>query len=104
MRSRISSPWPRRSFAMDSVARIRRTMAFQACDRPPVIAQVFAHAALACGRSVDAYVASGVVAAACQIEARARYGYDAVFAVLDLTLEAEAAGGEVQSRRASIRR
>ncbi|HYS79367.1 MAG TPA: uroporphyrinogen decarboxylase family protein [Anaeromyxobacteraceae bacterium] len=84
---------------MDSVARIRRTMAFQACDRPPVIAQVFAHAALACGRSVDAYVASGVVAAACQIEARARYGYDAVFAVLDLTLEAEAAGGEVQSRR-----
>lgn len=84
---------------MDSVARVRRTIAFQACDRPPVIAQVFAHAALACGRSVDAYLASGAVAATCQLEARARYGYDAVFAVLDLTLEAEAAGGEVQSRR-----
>jgi uroporphyrinogen decarboxylase len=83
---------------MDSVERIRRTVAFQACDRPPVIAQVFAHAALACGQSLDAYVASGVIAAACQIEARARYGYDAVFAVLDLTLEAEAAGGKVESR------
>ena len=74
-------------------------MAFQPCDRPPVIAQVFAHAAVAIGRSVDEYLSSGAVAAACQLEARARYGYDAVFAVLDLTLEAEAAGGEVQSHR-----
>ena len=81
---------------MLSVERIRRTIAFEVCDRPPVVAQVFGHAALASGRSLDAYLASGAVAAACQIEARARYGYDAVFAVLDLTLEAEAAGAEVQ--------
>jgi uroporphyrinogen decarboxylase len=84
---------------VDSLERIRRTLAFQPCDRPPVIAQVFAHAALACGRSVDDYLSSGAVAAACQIEAHARYRYDAVFAVLDLTLEAEALGGELQWRQ-----
>jgi uroporphyrinogen decarboxylase len=83
---------------VDSVERIRRTVAFAPCDRPPVIAQVFAHAALACGRTVDAYVSSGAVAAECQLAAQAHYGYDAVFAVLDLTLEAEALGGEVQWR------
>jgi len=81
---------------MDSLERIRRAIAFQPCDRPPVIAQVFAHAALACGRTVDAYLSSGTVAASCQLEALAHYHYDAVFAVLDLTMEAEALGGEVQ--------
>src|SRR5690242_18854981 len=84
---------------MDSVERIRRTMAFNACDGPPVVAQVFAHAALAGGRDLDAYVSSGAVAAACQLAAQAHYGYDAVFAVLDLTIEAEAAGGQITSRR-----
>jgi uroporphyrinogen decarboxylase len=83
---------------MMTVERIRRTIALQRSDRPPVIAQVFAHAAVACGRSVDAYVSSGALAAACQLEARARYGYDAVFAVLDMTLEAEALGGGIQAR------
>src|SRR6266545_23567 len=83
---------------MTGVERVRRTIARQRCDRPPVIAQVFAHAAIACGRSVDAYVSSGALAAACQLDALARYGYDAVFAVLDLTLEAEALGGGIQAR------
>lgn len=84
---------------MESVERVRRAVAFEPCDRPPVIAQVFAHAAAACGRSVDEYLSSEAVAAACQIEAQAHYGYDAVFVVLDLTLEAEALGGECQWRR-----
>ncbi len=83
---------------MDGIERFRRTIAFDRCDRTPVIAQVFAHAAVASGRTVDDYVSSGVVAAACQIEAQARYRYDAMFAVLDLTLEAEALGAEIQSR------
>jgi uroporphyrinogen decarboxylase len=81
---------------VDGLERIRRAVAFRPCDRPPVIAQVFAHAAIASGRSVEAYLSSGEVAAACQVEAWAHYRYDAVFAVLDLTLEAEAVGGEVQ--------
>jgi len=83
---------------VDAVERIRRTVAFERCDRPPVVAQVFAHAAVASGRTVDDYLSSAAIAADCQIAAQARYGYDAVFAVLDLTLEAEALGGEVQSR------
>lgn len=84
---------------MDSVERIGRTIHFQPCDRPPVVAQVFAHAAVVCGRTVGEYVSSGSRAAACQLEARDRYGYDAVFAALDCTLEAEAVGGEVLFRR-----
>lgn len=83
---------------MRAVERILRTLAFERCDRPPVVAQVFAHAALACGRTLDEYVSSGAIAAECQLAAQARYGYDAVFAVLDLTLEAEALGGEIQTR------
>ncbi len=83
---------------MDAVERIRRTVAFERCDRAPVIAQVFAHAAVATGRTIDEFVSSGAVAAACQLEARARYGYDATFAVLDLTLEAEALGGGIRTR------
>ena len=86
---------------MNGVERIRRTVAREPCDRPPVIAQVFAHTAVACGRSVEDYLGSGSVAAACQLEAQAHYGYDAVFAVLDLTLEAEALGGELKSRGGS---
>jgi uroporphyrinogen decarboxylase len=84
---------------MERLDRIRRTVAFEPCDRPPVIAQVFAHTARACGRSVDEYLSSATVAADCQLEAQALYGYDAVFAVMDLTLEAEALGGELQRRK-----
>jgi len=81
---------------MDGLERFRRTLAFQPCDRPAVVAQVFAHAALVCGRTIEEYRSSAAVAAECQLAALARYGYDAVFAVLDLALEAEAVGGGVQ--------
>jgi uroporphyrinogen decarboxylase len=81
-----------------AVERIRRTVAFEPCDRPPVIAQLFGHAALVSGRTLDAYLSSGALAARCQLEARSHYGHDAVFAVLDLTLEAEAIGAGIQRR------
>jgi uroporphyrinogen decarboxylase len=83
---------------MRAVERIRRTVRFEPCDRVPVIAQLFGHAALVCGRSLDAYVSSGAVAAECQLAALAHYRHDAVFAVLDLTLEAEAIGAGLQRR------
>lgn len=83
---------------MRAVERIRRTLRFEPCDRVPVIAQLFGHTALASGRTVDAYVSSGTIAADCQLEARAHYGHDAVFAVLDLTLEAEALGAGLTRR------
>lgn len=83
---------------MRAVERVRRTLAFQPCDRPPVIAQIFAHAAPVAGRSVDAYLSSAAVAAECQLAAHDHYGHDAVFAVLDLCLEAEALGAGIQAR------
>jgi uroporphyrinogen decarboxylase len=81
-----------------AVERIERTLRFERCDRPPVIAQLFGHAALVSGRTLDAYLSSGALAARCQLEALRHYGHDAVFAVLDLTLEAEALGAGVQRR------
>jgi uroporphyrinogen decarboxylase len=83
---------------VQAVERVRRTLAFRPCDRPPVIAQTFAHAARVSGQSVDRYVSSAAIAAECQLEAHAHYGHDAVFAVLDLSLEAEALGAGIQSR------
>jgi uroporphyrinogen decarboxylase len=83
---------------MRAVERIRRTVRFEPCDRVPVIAQLFGHTALASGRSLDAYLSSGAVAADCQLAALAHYRHDAVFAVLDLTLEAEALGATLQRR------
>ncbi len=80
------------------IERLRRTIAHQSCDRPPVIPQIFAHAANVAGRSVDEYLASSATAAECQLAAWRHYGLDAVFAVLDLTVEAEALGGTVVHR------
>ncbi len=64
----------------------------------PLAALTTSVRSLTCGRTVDEYVASGACAAACQIEARAHYGHDAVFAALDCTLETEAVGGELRFR------
>ncbi len=72
---------------------------FQKTDRVPVIAQVFAHAAVLGGVLVDEYVQDGETLARCQLKAFARYGYDAVFSVMDASVEAEAAGSILQYRR-----
>jgi uroporphyrinogen decarboxylase len=84
---------------MQAIERLRRTIRHQSCDRPPVVPQIFAHAAKVAGRSVDEYLASSDTAAECQLAAWRHYGLDAVFAVLDLTIEAEALGGTVVRRR-----
>lgn len=63
-----------------------------------MIPQIFAHAAKVAGRSVDDYLASPATAAECQLAAWRHYGLEAVFAVLDLAIEAEALGGTVVRR------
>jgi uroporphyrinogen decarboxylase len=83
---------------MLAVERLLRTIERQPCDRPPVVPQIFAHAAKIAGRSVDEYLASSTTAAECQLAAWRHYGLEAVFAVLDLTVEAEALGGTVVRR------
>jgi uroporphyrinogen decarboxylase len=57
-----------------------------------MIAQVFGHAATVAGANLGEYVCNGSVLARCQIEALRRYGYDAVFALMDTSVETEAAG------------
>ncbi len=64
----------------------------------PVIAQVFGHTAVIAGKTIRDYVMSGRELADCQIKALKRYGYDAVFAVTDLNIEAEAMGSRLVYR------
>lgn len=83
---------------MNSLERIQAAINFKAADRMPVIAQVFGHTAVASGLTVHDYVRSGRVMADCQIRALARYGYDAVFAVMDVNIETEALGSKLVYR------
>ena len=83
---------------MKSVDRIRAAVNFQPTDQVPVIAQVFGHAATVAGVPLDEYVRSGQLLARCQIEALNRYNYDAVFALMDASVETEAAGSILDYR------
>jgi hypothetical protein len=83
---------------MNSLERIAAAMAFQTADRVPVIAQVFGHAATLAGVPLDAYVRDGEMLAGCQLAAWKRYGYDAVFSVMDVNVETEACGSVLRYR------
>ncbi len=75
---------------MNSIDRINAGVNFDAPDRVPVIAQVFGHAATLANVALDDYVRNGELLARCQIKALERYGYDAVFALMDVNVETEA--------------
>ena len=77
---------------MNSIGRITATLQGRPVDRVPVIAQVFGHAAVVAGVGIGDYVRNGSTLARCQIGALRRYGYDAVFALMDTSVETEAAG------------
>ena len=77
---------------MNSLQRVRAAVRFEETDRTPVIAQVFGHAATLSGVPVDKYVSDGELLARCQLNALEKYGYDAVFSVMDVSVETEAAG------------
>jgi uroporphyrinogen decarboxylase len=83
---------------MNSLERIKAAVSFQMPDRVPVIAQVFGHAASLAGVTVDEYVRNGKLLARCQIQALKHYGYDAVFALMDTSVETEAAGSVLTYR------
>jgi uroporphyrinogen decarboxylase len=85
--------------SMNSLERVIAAVKFQETDRVPVIAQVFAHAATLGGVTVDDYVRSGETLAQCQLDALRHYGYDAVFSVMDVSVETEAAGSLLRFRR-----
>lgn len=84
---------------MNGLERVSAAISFEHTDRVPVIAQVFGHAATLAGISVDEYVRDGETLARCQLNALRQYGYDAVFSVMDVNVEAEAAGSVLEYRK-----
>lgn len=81
---------------MNSLERIAAAAAFGTPDRVPVVAQVFGHAAVLAGVGVGDYVRDGALLARCQLTALRHYGYDAVFALMDVNVEAEALGARLR--------
>ena len=77
---------------MNSLERIAAAVNLAPVDRVPVIAQVFGHAARLVDLPLRRYLTSGADLAAAQLAALERYGYDAVFALMDVCVETEAAG------------
>jgi uroporphyrinogen decarboxylase len=77
---------------MNGLERIMSAINLAPVDRVPVIAQVFGHAARLAGIPLRRYLTSGVALAAAQLAALERYDYDAVFALMDVCVETEAAG------------
>jgi uroporphyrinogen decarboxylase len=84
---------------MNSLERIVATINHQEVDRPPVMAQIFAHAAVVAGETLGDYVHSGETVARCQINALKRYGHDAVFAAMDVNVETEALGSVLKYQK-----
>jgi uroporphyrinogen decarboxylase len=83
---------------MNSLERIQTALGFGKPDRVPVIAQVFGHAAVLADVPLERYVRDGELLAGCQLKALARYGYDAVFALMDTGVETEAVGSRLTFR------
>lgn len=83
---------------MTGFERIKAAVHFQKPDRTPVVGQVFGHAAVLSGVPLKQYLQSGELLARCQLRALAYYGYDAVFALLDVNVETEAIGSELTFR------
>src|SRR5208282_4198248 len=84
---------------MNSLERILAAIRFEEPDRLPVIAQVFGHAASVSAVPLDAYVQDGELIARCQMDALQKYGYDAVFTVMDVSVETEALGSALRYKK-----
>jgi uroporphyrinogen decarboxylase len=77
---------------MNGIERVRAALGFQKPDRVPAIAQVFGHAATVAGVPLRDYISDGELLARCQEQALQRYDHDAVFALMDASVETEAVG------------
>ena len=83
---------------MNSLERIRATIAFAPADRTPAVPQLFGHAAVVGGVTLADYLRDGQLLATCQTKTLERYGHDVVFAFMDLCVETEALGSTLQFR------
>lgn len=84
---------------MNSLERVCAALSFKKPDRVPVIAQVFGHAAVNAGVDLYDYLHNGEILANCQIENLEYYQYDAVFALMDTSVETEAIGSTLVQPR-----
>jgi len=81
---------------MNSLQRILAAVHFTAADLPPVVPQLFGHAARLCGVRLRDYGQDGALMADCQLHAQAHYRSDAVFAFMDFSMESEAIGSRLR--------
>lgn len=84
---------------MTGLERIKAAAAFEGTDRTPVVGQVFGHAAVLAGVPLREYLRKGELLAQCQLKALECYGYDAVFALMDVSVETEALGSVLEYRK-----
>jgi len=80
---------------MKSIDRIKSTIRFESTDRVPVFSHIYGLAARLKDVPLKEYLNSGELLALCQLEAWKRFGYDAVAAFADNSLEAEALGSKL---------
>jgi MtaA/CmuA family methyltransferase len=81
---------------MNPLERLRAVIRFQEVDRPCVIPELIGVTATLTGAPIKEYVTSGTTLAQCQLAAQQMIGHDAVFAMADLCVEAEAIGCHVK--------
>jgi len=80
---------------MKSIDRIKSTISFEKTDRVPVLSHIYGFASRINNIPLKEYLSSGELLAFCQLETWKRFGYDAVAAFADNSLEAEALGSKI---------
>jgi uroporphyrinogen decarboxylase len=80
---------------MKSIDRINASIRFERTDRVPVFPHLYGLAARLKNVPLKDYLNNGELLATCQLEAWKRFGYDAVAAFADNSLEAEALGSKL---------
>lgn len=83
---------------MNSLDRIKASIALAPVDRTPAVPQLFGHAAVLAGVPLQDYLRDGNLLARCQIDAMKHYGHDIVFGFMDFSVETEALGSVLQFR------
>lgn len=81
---------------MNGIERIQAAASFEATDRVPLVPVILGYAATLAGVPLERYLRDGEVLARCQVQAQRRYGYDVVFAFMDLSVETEAMGSTLK--------
>lgn len=81
---------------MNSLQRVRASLAGDAVDRVPVFPMIVSAAARWAGVPVSRFAADPAVMADCMLAAQQRGGYDAIHVSLNVTVEAEAVGVSVE--------